>query len=125
MHNISGTVRWLTHRDVRVLDRGLGRWAGCSSGVFPLGRPRLGCFLPHRLPRDVRMLVGWCLGQLRDVGDIGLDHPGQRWDLLGETEKGLGRHDGRPEARRDGREPGVRGSKPRVVEQPLVMIRCG
>ncbi|RWW20715.1 hypothetical protein GW17_00015151 [Ensete ventricosum] len=56
------------------------------------------------------MLVGWCLGQLRDVGDNGLDHPGQRSDLLGETEERLSRHEGMPEARRDGREPRVQGA---------------
>ncbi|RZS03203.1 hypothetical protein BHM03_00033349, partial [Ensete ventricosum] len=110
---------------VRVLDRGLDRRAGCSAGVFSLGRPRLGCFLLHRLPGDMGMLVCWCLGQLRDVGDNGLDHPNQRSDLLGETEEHLSRHDGRPEAWRNGREPGVWGSKPRVVEQPPVTIRCG
>ncbi|RRT57139.1 hypothetical protein B296_00023573 [Ensete ventricosum] len=43
--------------------------------------------------------------------------------MLSETEERLSRHDGRPEARRDGREPRVRGSKPRVIEQPPVTIR--
>ncbi|RWW11156.1 hypothetical protein GW17_00025261 [Ensete ventricosum] len=71
----------------------------------------------------MHMLVRRRLGQLRDVGDNGLDHPSQRSDLLGEIEKRLGCHAGRPEARRDGRESGVRGSKPRVVEQPPVTIR--
>ncbi|RZR72590.1 hypothetical protein BHM03_00014822 [Ensete ventricosum] len=71
------------------------------------------------------MLVHRCLGQLRDAGDNGLDHPSQRSDLLGEIEKSFGCYDGRPEARRDGRESGILGSKPRVIEQPPVMIRCG
>ncbi|RRT32780.1 hypothetical protein B296_00050342 [Ensete ventricosum] len=69
------------------------------------------------------MLVRRCLSQLRDVGDNGLDHPGQHSDLLGETEECLSRHDGRPKAWRDGRDPGVRGSRPRVAEQPPVTIR--
>ncbi|RZR97467.1 hypothetical protein BHM03_00026651 [Ensete ventricosum] len=70
------------------------------------------------------MLVRRCLGQLRDVGDNGLDHPGQRSDLLGETDERLNRHDGRPEAWRNGREPRVWGSKPQVIEQPPVTIQC-
>ncbi|RRT31787.1 hypothetical protein B296_00057050, partial [Ensete ventricosum] len=108
-----------------VLNRSLDRRAGCSVGVFSLGRPRLGCFLLHRLPGDMGMLVRRCLGQLRDVGDNSLNHPSQRSDLLGETKERLSCHDGRPEAWRNGRELGVRGSEPQVVEQPLVTIRCG
>ncbi|RWW08623.1 hypothetical protein GW17_00027926 [Ensete ventricosum] len=73
----------------------------------------------------MRMLVHRRLGQLRDVGDNDLDHLGQRSDLLGEIEKCLGCHDGRLEAWRDGRESGVWGSKPRVIEQPPITIRCG
>ncbi|RWW42393.1 hypothetical protein BHE74_00052057 [Ensete ventricosum] len=77
--------------------------------MFSLRRPRLGCFLLHRLPGDIRMLVRRCLGQLRDVGYNGLDHPDQCSDLLGETEERLSRHDGRPKARRDGESPGFGG----------------
>ncbi|RWV90775.1 hypothetical protein GW17_00046994 [Ensete ventricosum] len=80
--------------------------------MFSLRRPRLGCFLLHRLPGDIRMLVRRCLGQLRDVGYNGLDHPDQCSDLLGETEERLSRHDGRPEARRDGESSGFGGVSP-------------
>ncbi|RRT42708.1 hypothetical protein B296_00056928 [Ensete ventricosum] len=48
-----------------------------------------------------------------------------RSDLLGETEKRLDSHDGRPEAQHGGRESEIQGRKPRVIEQPLVTIRCG
>ncbi|RWV86306.1 hypothetical protein BHE74_00038591 [Ensete ventricosum] len=70
------------------------------------------------------MLVHRRLRQLRDVGDNGLDHPSQSSDLLGETKKCLGSHDGRPEALRGGRESEIQGSKSRVIEQPPVTIRC-
>ncbi|RRT46122.1 hypothetical protein B296_00014369 [Ensete ventricosum] len=69
------------------------------------------------------MLVRRCLGQLRDVGDNGLDHPGQRSDLLGEIEERLSRHDGRPRPGVMGESPGSRGasaeSRAEVSARPI------
>ncbi|RZS10643.1 hypothetical protein BHM03_00041894 [Ensete ventricosum] len=53
------------------------------------------------------------LRQLQDVGDDGLDHPGQGLDLMGEFEKGFG-GDGRWSSAESGRR------KPRVVKQPPI-----
>ncbi|RWW21975.1 hypothetical protein GW17_00013843, partial [Ensete ventricosum] len=53
------------------------------------------------------------LRQLQDIGDDGLDHPGQGLDLMGEFEKGFG-GDGQWSSAESGRR------KPRVVKQPPI-----
>ncbi|RWW59663.1 hypothetical protein BHE74_00033385 [Ensete ventricosum] len=93
--------------DLRGRVRAFGVWLLCGQGPPWKGKEvMLRC----------RRSLSWgdrLLRQLQDIGDDGLDHPGQGLDLMGEFEKGFG-GDGRWSSAESGRR------KPRVVKQPPI-----